>query len=288
MMLYDLFEGMDDDDHQEALSQTGFWGSQAAGCLIYCSKTKRFLINHRSQHVQEPGTWGTVGGAIDSSENPKEAARREMAEETGYSGNITLRPLYVFKKGTFRYSNFLAIVDEEFTPYVPREHAWETEGWEWCEWSEWPRPMHFGLKALLSDKASAATIMQTMREAGPTDLTESKLHRYRYACNCVSGPHGRAGDGRAIHEMTDIASDITYEQFVRAVDINDLRNIFGMYNWSRRDTGQLRMRDDYAVSFHRSRWRGIPCIYVDHSRIEYIFTIDGKRPKYDPEYDDVR
>lgn len=152
-----LLESQDvnDADHGEALEQTGFWGRAGAGCLFMARSTGRFLVNHRSHHVEQPGTWGTWGGAIDRSEDPVAAVKREAYEETGYHGAVEIEPLYVFVKGTFRYSNFLLVVDDEFKPDIPEEHQWETQGWRWCDYGQWPSPLHFGLVSLLDDTKSA-------------------------------------------------------------------------------------------------------------------------------------
>ena len=141
-----------DAEHAEALKQTGFWGRQAAGCVFVAKDTGRFCIAHRSAAVQEPGTWGTIGGAIDESEDPAEAVRREVAEETGYTGDMQLIPLMVFRAptGSFKYHNFLAVVSTEFTPDL----NWETQAYAWFKFGEWPSPLHPGLKSLLADSAS--------------------------------------------------------------------------------------------------------------------------------------
>lgn len=141
-----------DNDHQKALNDTGFWGAQGAGCIIFARETKRFLFAKRSRHVEQPGDFGGWGGAIDSGELPKDAALREVHEETGYNGDIEILPMYVFTKGTFRYSNFLAIVEEEYDPRLD----WENSGFVWTLFGEWPSPLHFGIKALLNDPASYA------------------------------------------------------------------------------------------------------------------------------------
>jgi 8-oxo-dGTP pyrophosphatase MutT (NUDIX family) len=115
--------------------------------LVFAKETGRFLIDHRSHEVREPHTWGVWGGAIDSNEDPKMAAEREVREETGYRGSLEMIPAYVFTQQTFRYSNFIGIVDTEYRPSL----GWESQGYRWCKYGEWPTPMHFGLKALLSD-----------------------------------------------------------------------------------------------------------------------------------------
>ena len=151
MRLDELFrEGMDDALHRDALSKTGFWGAQGAGCLFFARSTRRFLVAHRSRAVEQPGTWGTWGGAVDRGEDPVAAVKREAHEEAGYTGHVEVEPLYVFRKNDFRYYNFLLIVDDEFEPRLD----WENQGFRWVELGEWPTPLHFGMTALLADPAS--------------------------------------------------------------------------------------------------------------------------------------
>ena len=157
MRVNDLFE--DNSEHSRALQQTGFWGRRGAGCLILARDTHRICIAHRSQKVEQPGTWGTWGGAIDADEDPAQAAQREVSEEAGYSGPMQMVPLYVFKhRSGFTYYNFLAIVDQEFEPRLD----WETQGYSWVKFGQWPQPLHPGLKALLSDAASLDRIRRAV------------------------------------------------------------------------------------------------------------------------------
>lgn len=134
-----------DGDHASALSTTGFWGRQGAGCIFLSKDTKRILLPYRSRSVEQPHTWGVWGGAIDSDENPSDAVKREVREEAGYAGSAQLVPLVVFQKGTFKYHNFLAIVDKEFTPKI----NWETDDFRWVDYGNWPTPLHFGLQYLI-------------------------------------------------------------------------------------------------------------------------------------------
>lgn len=169
MNIRDLFEE-DEREHFKALNDTGYYGRQAAGCLPFCPATQHFLIAHRSRHVEQPHTWGTWGGAINDGENPQQAVHREFSEESGYSGRLKLIPLYVFKDKAFRYSNFLAMVEQEFEPIHGAPYpkpGWETQDFRWCAWGDWPQPMHFGLKALLADAASVATIERVMTQTRP-------------------------------------------------------------------------------------------------------------------------
>jgi 8-oxo-dGTP pyrophosphatase MutT (NUDIX family) len=144
--LVDLFEN--DEEHGKALEKTGFWGKRGAGCLFYAKSTGRYLIAHRSKDVEQPGTWGTWGGAIDSGESPEAAVEREAREEAGYHGDVELKHLWTFKHPSgFRYFNYLATVDDEFKPVL----NWETQGYRWVKRGEWPKPLHPGMIALLEN-----------------------------------------------------------------------------------------------------------------------------------------
>ena len=158
-----------DAEHGKELATTGFWGKQGAGCIILAKSTKRILLPHRSRNVQEPNTWGVWGGAIDSDEIPKEAAKREVQEEAGYYGEAEMIPLSVFEKENkdktvFKYHNFLAIIDEEFEPKL----NWETQDYKWVDFGDWPQPLHFGLQSLLTkDSQKIKEIIKKIFENQP-------------------------------------------------------------------------------------------------------------------------
>lgn len=154
MRLIDLLEG--DEDHQAALEKTGFWGKQGAGVIFFARTTNRFCISLRSEMVTEPRTWSTWGGAIDDGEDPLEAAVREAHEETKLDLSIDkmdLLHINIFP-GKFKYTTFLAIVENEFKPIVSGN--WEVDGYEWCSFGDWPSPLHHGMEATLNDSAAKA------------------------------------------------------------------------------------------------------------------------------------
>lgn len=157
---YEMLKILENDsEHAEALLKTGFWGKQGAGSLVLATSTGRILLPHRSSRVEQPNTWGVWGGAIDSKEDPKEAAKRELQEEAGYHGSITMIPLSVFQKNTFKYYNFLAIVEEEFQPKL----NWETQDYVWTTLEELPSPLHFGVEwLLLRDKDKIQRVIEQL------------------------------------------------------------------------------------------------------------------------------
>lgn len=141
----------DEAEHRDALEKTGFWGKQGAGCIFVAKDSGKFCIAHRSAYVEQPNTWGTWGGAIDSGESPSAAAAREVREEAGWNGQFKLIPMFVFTHPSgFRYSNFLAVVETEFTPQL----NWESQGFTWVDYGDWPQPLHPGLASLLNDPLS--------------------------------------------------------------------------------------------------------------------------------------
>lgn len=154
-----LRAGTDDRIHEKILEKTGFWGSKGAGCLVVCPSTKRILLGQRSKDVEQPLEWGGFGGAIDMNEDVKTAALRELREETGFKGKATLIPLFKFKKQSFTFFNFLAIVDVEYKPKLD----WETAQAKWFKWDHLPSPLHFGLKSILQNSKALSLIMEQVK-----------------------------------------------------------------------------------------------------------------------------
>jgi 8-oxo-dGTP pyrophosphatase MutT (NUDIX family) len=134
---------------------TRYWGSVGAGIVAVARSTGRVLMQLRSAYVDQPLTWGVVGGKLDANESNLElVAGREFKEETGYHGELSLAPAYKFvaPSGNFTYQNYIGLVDDEFQP----ELDWETKRFAWMELEDAIRvdPMHFGLAVLLDDEES--------------------------------------------------------------------------------------------------------------------------------------
>lgn len=122
-----------------------FWGNEGAGGVFFAKDTGKYLLNFRSSHVNEPHTWGVWGGAIDGKETPDEAIRREIREETGYTGSFTAKKVFTYTNGDFKYHNYIIEVPKEFTP----ELDWESDDFGWFSLDKFPVPLHIGLKALV-------------------------------------------------------------------------------------------------------------------------------------------
>lgn len=85
---------------------------------------------------------------------------------------------------------------------------------------------------------------------------------YRYETCCVNA------DGQDIMDLQDTAEDIDRDEFLQYVDEGDLAEVERQLGYDEDFT----MEDDWHVSYHTGIYRGKPCAFFCHSRIEYIFT----------------
>ena len=138
-----------DQEDFKALEETGFYGRQGAGGLLFCTKTKRYLLLHRSRSVEQPNTWGIAGGAISEGEKPLVAVNREIEEELGMAVHGAPKLIHIFRSGTFSYFNYLIKVKEEFRPVL----NWETQNYGWFLRNNFPTPLHFGVQELIDKGA---------------------------------------------------------------------------------------------------------------------------------------
>ena len=114
-----------------------------AGALIYCRTTHRYLFLLRNDGAHS-GTWGLVGGKIDTGETVVAGLTREIAEELGgIIKDAKLVPIEKFTSdtGKFEYHTYVIRVDEEFAPVLNREHR----GYCWVPLDDYPKPLHPGV-----------------------------------------------------------------------------------------------------------------------------------------------
>lgn len=117
--------------------------TEGVGALIFARSTNRylFLLRNKSRYS---GSWGIVGGKIESNETVIQSLVREIQEEVGQDyTNRKFIPLETFTADNrkFVYYTFLVSTDEEFVPKLNNEHR----GYCWVELNDHPRPLHPGL-----------------------------------------------------------------------------------------------------------------------------------------------
>ena len=70
--------------------------------------------------------------------------------------------------------------------------------------------------------------------------------------------------------MVDAAKDVSFNTLKRrCADLHQWAHDMGYFVGGERG---LHLKDDWAVSYHKSVYDGQPCYYIRHSAIEYIFT----------------
>lgn len=134
-----------------------------SGALFYTLDTNRFLFLHRAQGKRKD-LWGLVGGTNEGLETPFEGLKREIDEEIGFLPDIkkTL-PLesFISHDSKFHFHTYLCVVQEEFIPKLNIEH----NGYAWCSFTKWPKPLHHGLRNTLQSKINLTkldTVFQTI------------------------------------------------------------------------------------------------------------------------------
>ena len=90
--------------------------------------------------------------------------------------------------------------------------------------------------------------------------------KFHYLRCCVDFPQHEV---EHLIQMIDDATDITYKTFFRHVS---WREVSGMFEYELRPENGLTPKNDFHVSYHRSKINGTPCYFVKHSAIEYIFV----------------
>ena len=86
--------------------------------------------------------------------------------------------------------------------------------------------------------------------------------KYHYATNCVCSTAGN------ISRMIDTAHEISYATFRKYVNWQEVSEIFG---YALHPKKGLMLKNDWAASFYKGKYCGVPCVYMRHSAIEYVF-----------------
>ena len=128
-----------------------------SGGIFLAKDTRRFLFLLRTQG-KTAGTWGLVGGKKEPSDNTAyDALTREIEEEVGKTPTIKkIIPLELFVSNDqhFQYNTYVLLVDREFTPILNEEHS----GYAWCDYENYPKPLHQGVKNSFTNKIIRAKL----------------------------------------------------------------------------------------------------------------------------------
>lgn len=118
-----------------------------AGLLLVARSSERVLLLQRSDAVSEPGYWALPGGKVDEGESPRSAAVRELEEEAGYDGALTVlkEPIFIYEDIGLEFRTYFGYVEREFEPHL----NWESDDAGWFLLRELPKPLHPGVVSLM-------------------------------------------------------------------------------------------------------------------------------------------
>lgn len=91
--------------------------------------------------------------------------------------------------------------------------------------------------------------------------------KFEYLTCCTELTHA---DAPELHAMIEERIEVSFDTFRRNCAWKPLAHALG-YRVGRRGSA-LHLKDDWAVHFYRSFFKGKPCYYMDWSRIEHIFV----------------
>lgn len=137
------------------------WGRQGSGLILTTGSS--ILLLHRSDQVEEPGTWGLPGGAVPvdtETGQPDDlllSALREAEEELGSIPPHQIVDQYVYHEPSgFSYTTFIGLVSSVvLNTWRPRLN-WENNAYGWFGLLELDHlDLHFGLVDLLQHKIRA-------------------------------------------------------------------------------------------------------------------------------------
>ena len=137
------------------------------------------------------GYWSLPGGKIDAGEDPATAAARESKEEIGYEPAVDdLEEVSANDK----FVTFRCYVDGEFTPFLNPEHI----DYRWCARDDLPRPVHPGVKKVLTEME-----LQTALDAEFKEGDHPRAENGQFG----SGGGEGGGEGEAVKEKSTVTKE---------------------------------------------------------------------------------
>ena len=125
-------------------------GEPLHGVGVLLLRDGKVLLGRRmSPHGR--GTWSPPGGKTEPGESDEEAARRELAEETGLAGavpEVVAETLDTFPSGVTWRTSWVRMewVSGEAEAIAPEELT----SWGWYAWEALPGPLFLPMASLVS------------------------------------------------------------------------------------------------------------------------------------------
>jgi 8-oxo-dGTP pyrophosphatase MutT (NUDIX family) len=138
-----------------------------AGVIAIDTRTGDILLGRRGFNGNSPNTWAPFGGTFELKDgNPKETAKREFKEESGYDGSfqISSGPIYVNKNNNLTFFNYIGLFDGKFPVKIDYS---ESLGYGWFPLNSLPENLLKGFQELIDSKGGE---IQKMID----DLTKNK------------------------------------------------------------------------------------------------------------------
>lgn len=107
-------------------------------------------------------------------------------------------------------------------------------------------------------------MMKTSELSYKAKLEVQIMKKFKFYVNCVSIPSNQVDD---LIDMIDAEHQITYQTFIKNCDC---LNMFKALGYCIRGN-DLKIKNDFNVSFHKSKFIGNTCYYFRYSAIEHIY-----------------
>lgn len=89
---------------------------------------------------------------------------------------------------------------------------------------------------------------------------------YLFVTDCVGSTY------EDISALAEHEKEISLRTFREAIGVGQWKDLTRNLGYDR----DFSISRDWHVGYYRGVYRGVPAVYLRHSRIEYIFTLDGK------------
>ena len=120
--------------------------TKTAGILVICKEnSKLFLVKRAPHHFYHANEWSIQSGHLDDGEKYKEAAIRELKEETQIENVEDISFLGALENEERRFEIFKGYVPNEINPVLDHEHT----DYGWYSIYNIPSPMGQSLKKVI-------------------------------------------------------------------------------------------------------------------------------------------